>query len=313
MLKRYSLPHFHLLTPLIGVFSFLKIKINPIVIKNWGRSGFKTLSDFLVSGTWLSVTEMSARIGGNFLLIGSYSNLIYPMLAQLDPGTIANHTSTLVLDLFINNLEKKPGVWKQCLTQSREVELTAKVIRKWYTQENFILSPEIWKTINQFNFCVLRGANWGRMLYFSKWLLYRTPVIIAKMYNNASAFCFRHCNCEQANWSHIIMSCPKIKHFWEEIIGFLKTYCLLSVPCNATMLLFGYDPDCIFSSHLAKLIYIIMAVARSLLLQNWLSSYIPTLQEWLEKMKRVRKSELLYAQRVGGIRKFDQIWGCYFE
>lgn len=55
-----------------------------------------------------------------------------------------------------------------------------------------------------------------------------------------------------------------------------------------------------------------MAVARSPLLQRWHMDLVPSVIEWCQKMKVVKRSERIYAPQVGGLRKF-KVWATYFD
>ncbi|KAJ1149494.1 hypothetical protein NDU88_002301 [Pleurodeles waltl] len=193
-----------------------------------------------------------------------------------------------------------------------KADLGTKAQRKWARQEGLEVSSDCWETINHLNLSVLRGANWHRMIFFSKWLLYRTPQALSRMGTGYPDMCFHCKEVGVAGWIHVIVTCRCIQGYWEGIFAMLTTMAQVSISPRIWLMSLGYDPEARLSSRWEKLVFIATAVARSLLLRNWWSELSPTSQEWRCKMTQVRVQEMRYASRVGSAIKFSQIWGDYF-
>lgn len=207
---------------------------------------------------------------------------------------------------------KKIQEWRKRLAVIKSPVLATKALAKWSKHEDYIISAKTWSMINELNFTSVRGSNWRRMLYLSKWLLYRTPGFLAKVYSNQSGHCFRCHTHPLANWTHIILQCPLIQKFWIDVFEYLATACLIPISPNNHLIICGSDPDLVVSMNMVKFLYICMAVARSLL-QKWRTDLIPTKSDWVRKMGQVKRSERLYTLRVGSLKKFDKIWASYFD
>ncbi|KAJ1115602.1 hypothetical protein NDU88_003824 [Pleurodeles waltl] len=93
---------------------------------------------------------------------------------DLDINSIVN-VQSLVTELVDPPEIRNAGSWRRLLAERVKVDLGTKAQSKWARQEGLEVSSDYWETSNRLNFSVLRGVNWHQIIFFSKWLLYRTP------------------------------------------------------------------------------------------------------------------------------------------
>lgn len=110
---------------------------------------------------------------------------------------------------------------------------------------------------------------------------------------------------------HILLGCVPIQEFWKEMCKYLETAWQIKLAPSPWWWVLGYDPVIRLAPRCIKLLY--KAMARSLLLQRWRTQLVPTIGEWVVKMKQVRNMERLRAFTCGGNRKFDKMWGQFME
>ncbi|KAJ1165518.1 hypothetical protein NDU88_005945 [Pleurodeles waltl] len=303
------MPFLHFDTPLTQILAHSGAQLNEDLVRRWEHAGFSKIGDFRANDNWETPLNILSAVKNDFLLVVSY-NILLHILRDLDVNSI--NVQSLVSELVDPPGIRTAGSWRRLLADRDKADLGKKAQRKWARQEGLELSSECWETINRLNFSVLRGANWHLMIFFSKWLLYRTPQALFRMGTGYPDMCFRCKEVGVAGWTHVIATCRCIQGNWDGIFVMLTTMAPVSTSPSIRLMSLGYDPEARLPSRWEKLVFIATAVARSLLLRNWRSELSPTSQEWHYKMTQVRAQEMRYASRVGSGNNFSLIWGDYF-
>ncbi|KAJ1156659.1 hypothetical protein NDU88_009377 [Pleurodeles waltl] len=124
---------------------------------------------------------------------------------QRDTRRNLDVNSTIIVQSLVTELVDPPGIrtvgsWRRLLADRDKADLGTKAQRKWACQEGLEVSSDCWETINCLNFSVLRGANWHQMIFFRKWILYRTPQALSRMGTGYPDMCFRCKEVGVAGW-----------------------------------------------------------------------------------------------------------------
>ncbi|KAJ1152575.1 hypothetical protein NDU88_005350 [Pleurodeles waltl] len=257
-------------------------QLNDDLVRRWELAGFSKIGDFRAMDNWETPLNILTTVKNDFLLVGSY-NILLHILRDLDVNSIVN-VQSLVTELVDPPGIRTAGSWRRLLADRDKADLGTKARRKWAHQEGLEVSSDCWETINRLNFTVLRGANWHQIIFFCKWLLYRTPQALSRAGTVYPDMCFRCKEVGVAGCIHVIAKCRCIQGYWEGIFAMLTTMAPVSISPSIRLMSLRYDPKARLSSRWEKLVFIAAAVARSLLLRNWHSELSPTSQEWRCKM-----------------------------
>ncbi|KAJ1198218.1 hypothetical protein NDU88_002062 [Pleurodeles waltl] len=260
------------------------------LVKRWELAGFSKIGDFRAKDNWETPLNILTTVKNDFLLVGSY-NILLHILRDLDIDSIAN-VQSVVTELVDPPGIRTAGSWRRLLADRDKVDLGTKAQTKWARQEGLEVSSVYWETINRLNFSVLRGANWHQMIFFSKWLLYRTLQALSRIGTGYPDMCFRCKEVGVAGWIHMIATCRCIQGYWEGVFVMLTTMTSVSISPSIRLMSLGYDPEARLSSRWEKLVFIDTAVTRSLLLKKWLPLEEPVLSEAEIPIMWVKESAL---------------------
>ncbi|KAJ1202754.1 hypothetical protein NDU88_006551 [Pleurodeles waltl] len=187
-------------------------QLNDDLVRRWELAGFSKIGDFHAKDNWETPLNILTIVKNDFLLAGSY-NILLHILRDLVVNSIAN-VQSLVTELVDPPGTRTAGSWRRILADMDKADLGTKAWRKWARQEGLEVSSDCWETINRLNFTILRGANWHRMIFFCKWLLYRTPQDLSRMGTGYPDMCFRCKEIGVAGWIHMIATCRCKKGYW---------------------------------------------------------------------------------------------------
>lgn len=97
---------------------------------------------------------------------------------------------TSISEAFDSPAQQKISAWVKIFDENKPLSLYEKVRDRWRKREDMEVSKSTWNRINTFNASIFRGANFKRMQYYSKWLIYRTSSFLHKIYPQIEERCF---------------------------------------------------------------------------------------------------------------------------
>lgn len=180
-------------------------------------------------------------------------------------------------------------------------------IGKWELEANIIIEDEDWikacenihKTTNT---PVWKEFGWKTIMRF-----FRTPSIIHSFDKNKSNLCWRNCNLI-GDHTHIFWDCPVLKPFWKEVQGEIQNMLNCKLSLELVHCIIGIPSGGDLGGKLIKVIQILLLVARKMITKSWLKAQPPTLEQWLEGLKRIYDMEKITAQLHLKMDRFDDLW-----
>lgn len=107
--------------------------------------------------------------------------------------------------------------------------------------------------------------------------------------------------------------CPKLFRYWSEILGLISQVFNFTIPKDLTVCLLGaLDEETLTpSAHTAiiRLLY----VARKLIARYWITSRVPTRQQWIDQVNKMLIREKLTYQHRKVPRKFYTLWQDWLD
>lgn len=140
-----------------------------------------------------------------------------------------------------------------------------------------------WLNLKKFNLScsqnIVIQENEFKMLY--RWHL--TPSKLKVMFHHLDARCW-HCKVNNADTLHIWWSCKKLKGFWRQIHIIIQRMLVTELPWSPPVMLLS-DLAGIKIGSKKTVIVNMLAAASMLIASKWKTPDIPTITEWLSKVR----------------------------
>lgn len=141
----------------------------------------------------------------------------------------------------------------------------------------------------------------------SRW--YLTPHRLHKMFPNTPSNCWR-CNDNDGSFLHIWWSCPKIQEFWKTIHRYTQQISKIFIEFSPAQLLLhhSFAPRKLYFKSLAM--HMINA-AKLCIPCHWKSPELPSVKEWLLRIKKIAEMEELIHRAKDSPQTFNKTWACW--
>lgn len=292
--------HFSLLAPIFKNPDFIP-SCQDSVFKVWHEKGLDQLAKLFEGDTMVSFENLKKK----YALQQSHF-FRYLQIRHFVPKTIHPPNMTFVEQIltqpkpkrFISNVYKS---FTSNLTSS-----TDHIRRQWQIDFGEEIDDNKWTQLVE-NTLKILNCNSDRERQFK--ILHRlhfTPSLRGKL-GLGSTFCSK-CNCEIGTYVHMFWKCDKVQKYWSDVK-------------NEVSALLGYNLDlspfqCVLAAkvvstrdkHGAKLIEILLYIARKTILKLWISKDCPTIEDWYTELLRILPLERLTYTLHDNIDTFLAIW-----
>ncbi|OCT56270.1 hypothetical protein XELAEV_18000365mg [Xenopus laevis] len=141
---------------------------------------------------------------------------------------------------------------------------------------------------------------------------YLTPKVLFKMHRRESSDCPK-CGQTKANLIHCLLACPFIRRIWNQI----RDYATRHLTLSHSWALWGTTPNTHTKSTRGakRLLLIITAMAKKIILQVWISNTPPIVKLFLEKLVRVFYMDCVEASlnKNTSAQRFFETWEMFIE
>lgn len=130
--------------------------------------------------------------------------------------------------------------------------------------------------------------------------------------NRATPLCPKY-ERDHVNLIHMLWKCPKLFHYWKEVLDLISQVYMTAIPRDPVMCLLGaLDEETLTpSAHTAilRLLY----VARKLIAQLWIIPRVPTRGKWVDNINKLLIREKFTYQHRNIPRKFCSLWKSWLD
>lgn len=279
----------------------------------WNIKGVQKMMDLYADGVLLSFDQLCQRYQipkkhfFKYLQIKSYMSSKYKQIMCIPP-------LSKLEELTLVNSEEKGHVsryYSMLVAYSTESALDK--LKAWKTDIQEDIDETDW------NDACLKAQthtiNTRFKLLQYKWLMrtYITPVKLHHMSANIPDVCVK-CLDEKGTLFHCLWECPKIQHFWKDVIKCMSEIFNTEVPLNVKLCVLGiYPEDFIQTSKQTKLLDFGLLQARRAIALCWKSMDAPSLRMWMRELLECIGLERLTYIAKGKRKDFDQLWGPYMN
>lgn len=136
------------------------------------------------------------------------------------------------------------------------------------TEEEWIdVCTNTWKTTNSL---VWREFSWKVQIRY-----FKTPIVQSKYNNEITASCWRNCEENNANYTHILYSCSVLKQFWSKVREEMDNIFQCNLFLTTKHLLLGKSPNALSLSSDKYLYRILRITAIKQITRFWLKPLAP--------------------------------------
>lgn len=199
----------------------LGLRLGRSILSRWANIGFRTLGNFFVNNgfvTWQKLTHEHRTLSPTlFFCYCQIKHICSSRLAE------PNVTSQKIGQAFFIARLRGIGNWYRLLHQCLGLEVISKHINNIGQIAGCSITRPVWDYYNCLSNKAIRAANFKRISFYCKWMLYYTPAKLNKMYHTVESICFRF-RSQSGDWLHMIFICPKLKEFWTEIFAEISNW-----------------------------------------------------------------------------------------
>lgn len=107
---------------------------------------------------------------------------------------------------------------------------------------------------------------------------------------------------------HMLWQCPKLHRYWEGVIDILNSLSSTRVHFDPKIALLWIIPEDTLPAEMHVMWLRTMYMARKLVLQKWISKYLPTIAQWIKAINlNLRPKELTYKHRKSPKKNFKNL------
>uniref|UniRef100_A0A803JYV6 Reverse transcriptase domain-containing protein n=1 Tax=Xenopus tropicalis TaxID=8364 RepID=A0A803JYV6_XENTR len=274
----------------------------------WPHWGIRTLGDVTNAGALLPRDQIRHTDTGELLPWFSYLQLQQAFRHQFQ-RTIVPFVLTKLETTLRNSSSKKliTTLYSLLLSTLQSPFLTAQKV--WH-QDIPELDREDWEEATDRAYLI---STRDKLIQFK--IIHRlhlTPLRLYRMGIRNSSHCPK-CGAPEANYFHLMWSCPQIHQFWNQILDHIQNTTSLPKITNPKVCLFGIVDDIIPQSAPHILYRTLLFYARKSILLQWMAQSPPTIASWLNLLKALLPLiQLTYIAR-GCPQKYDKVWGKWVE
>ena len=177
---------------------------------------------------------------------------------------------------------------------------------QWQIDLGCQIEDETWTSIIGNTLSILSCNNDRERQFKILHRLHYTPLLRSKL-GLSSPNCNK-CGTEVGTYAHVFWKCTKIQLFWDEVKNELNT--LFGYPLDLSPLhcMLAAKVTSARNNHNAKLVLILLYLARKTILKLWIHEDIPTLDDWYREVLAVLPLEKLTYILRDNMEGFTRVW-----
>lgn len=127
------------------------------------------------------------------------------------------------------------------------------------------------------------------------------------MFPNVSQLCFK-CKSDVGTLIHVFWSCSRVQAFWREVHFIIKKIIGKEFEMSPSLYLLYFHHNVIFDDDTARLMNILIYLARKCILLMWSTSEIPSVRMWLTEASTFLPLEKLTSDMHNRSDHFHRVW-----
>uniref|UniRef100_A0A3P9KVM4 Reverse transcriptase domain-containing protein n=1 Tax=Oryzias latipes TaxID=8090 RepID=A0A3P9KVM4_ORYLA len=291
------------------IADFLPNKIDP-GFSDWGKKGLLTIHQLFDGDILKSFKQLQDKYGIDskdfyrYLQIRDYLRSCGEWEALRQPPT---QIEQLMIKSIVDKSRKKivSNLYK-CL-QAHLSDNSLDLKGKWELEANIVIEDEKWETMCEGVHKISNSPTWNEFNWKIMMRFFKTPYTISKYDKNKSDLCWRKCN-KIGDHTHIFWDCPVLIPYWQGIQNIIKVITQVNLPLNPLYYIIGTLPEEGIEKKKVKLIQILLLVAKKMITRSWLKTSPPTLEQWLEALRKVYLMEKITAKLHLRSEMFYDLW-----
>lgn len=187
---------------------------------------------------------------------------------------------------------------------------TESIKGKWELELNILITDNVWEEL-----CInchkgLNSQLWREFDWKLKIRYFNTPLIISRYVKEPNVeLCWRNCG-NIGDHSHIFWDCPVIQEFWKRVKEETDKILQVNSSLDPLIFLLGAIPQETYSSDQRYMLRILLLIAKKMITVNWKDPKPPTINQWVQRLKRVYTMERMTASLQLKMDTFEQRWNC---
>lgn len=121
------------------------------------------------------------------------------------------------------------------------------------------------------------------------------------------------CDREIGTYAHMFWKCSKIQMFWNEVKKELDTLIGHDLDLSPLQCILAAKVSSARNNHNAKLIGILLYMARKTILKFWIHKDTPTLDDWYKEVMSIIPLEKLTYSLHDNLEGFTRVWQPVFD
>lgn len=282
--------------------------------RRWADKGLSTINSLFNGIEFKSFTQLQeqCQLPSNdlyrYFQIRHYiTNHKERELLSKNPNNIEDYFITLA-EKHLPIKKHVSHIYKRLINDT--LQNTESIKGKWELELNILITDNVWEEL-----CInchkgLNSQLWREFDWKLKIRYFNTPLIISRYVKEPNVeLCWRNCG-NIGDHSHIFWDCPVIQEFWKRVKEETDKILQVNSSLDPLIFLLGAIPQETYSSDQRYMLRILLLIAKKMITVNWKDPKPPTINQWVQRLKRVYTMERMTASLQLKMDTFEQRWNC---
>lgn len=297
--------NFSLLAPIWRNPDFLPSCQDP-VFKVWQEKGLDQLAKLFTGGTMESFESLKSKYSLQQSHFFRFLQIRHYVIRNMQTSS-----SSFLENLLVQPLPKK---FISCMYKAFDVNSnysTDHIRRQWQIDLECQIGEDTWTTIMKNTLTILSCNNDRERQFKILHRLHYTPLMRGRL-GLSSSNCNK-CDREIGTYAHMFWKCSKIQMFWNEVKKELDTLIGHDLDLSPLQCILAAKVSSARNNHNAKLIGILLYMARKTILKFWIHKDTPTLDDWYKEVMSIIPLEKLTYSLHDNLEGFTRVWQPVFD